>query len=128
MFDEFEAQLEQWVGELDPALLAPRDAARLFEKVSRVERLVGAAKTLLAPRAAESGEWRKRGERSAAHWLARQTGTSVGQARGVLETAERVAKLPATEAALRAGELSGAQVSLVAEAAAADPASEGKLL
>src|SRR5437773_2413556 len=111
MFDAALEQLERAVEKLDPALLAPRDAARLLEKVARLERLVVAAKTLLAKRAADAGEWRTKGDRSEAHWLARTTGTTVGQARAVLETAERVGKLPATEAALRAGELSAPQVT-----------------
>src|SRR5207302_1970499 len=82
-----------------------------------IERLVVAAKTLLARRAAESGRWRAKGDRSPAHWLARTTGTSVGQARATLETAERLRELPATEEALRAGKLSATQASVITDAA-----------
>src|SRR5207237_3583671 len=92
------------------------------------ERLVVAAKTLLARRAAESGRWRAKGDRSPAHWLARTTGTSVGQARATLETAERLRELPATEEALRAGKLSATQASVITDAASADPGAEGPLL
>ncbi|MDQ3785505.1 MAG: HNH endonuclease [Actinomycetota bacterium] len=52
----------------------------------------------------------------------------VGHALGVLETAERVGELPATETALRSGELSEVQAKEIVSAAAASPASEPELL
>ena len=65
---------------------------------------------------------------NAAGWLAKKSGTSVGQAAQVLDTAARAADLPATEAALRSGDLSAAQAALVADAAMADPHAERELL
>src|SRR5207253_1110164 len=128
MFGEARRELERAVKALDPDVLAPADSARLLEEVACIERLVVAAKTLLARRAAESGRWRAKGDRSPAHWLARTTGTSVGQARATLETAERLRELPATEEALRAGKLSATQASVITDAASADPGAEGPLL
>ena len=76
----------------------------------------------------ESNAWRAQGERTAAHWLARKTGTSVGQAITTLETAARLRELPALDAAYRAGSLSPAQANDIASAAAADPAAEHELV
>src|SRR5439155_1122335 len=62
------------------------------------------------------------------HWLARHTGTSVGQAVTTLETAARLRELPALDAAYRAGALSPVQANEIASAAAADPAAERELV
>ena len=96
----------------------------MVELATRGERLFGALKTLAARRVCESNAWRAQGERTAAHWLARNTGTSVGQAITTLETAARLHELPALDAAYRAGSLSPAQANEIASAAAADPAAE----
>ncbi len=55
-------------------------------------------------------------------------GTSVQHARDLLETAEALQSLPATEAAARRGELSGDQAQAVTKGASADPESEGRLV
>src|SRR5207244_6870412 len=67
-------------------------------------------------------------ERSAAHFIAHKTGTSVGRTQAALETAERLAQLPATAEAFRAGTLSEIQAEAVASAAAANPNEERRLL
>lgn len=60
--------------------------------------------------------------------MAKATGTTVGQALGVLKTAEALKELPGTDAKFRSGQLSELQVREVASAAAADPAAEKELL
>jgi hypothetical protein len=60
--------------------------------------------------------------------LAATTGTSVGAARATLDTTSRLASLPSTEAALRAGTLSVTQVDAIADAASVDPGAELDLL
>jgi hypothetical protein len=77
---------------------------------------------------ADSNLWRGAGERSAAHWLARRAGASVGAAMATLETAARLPELPAVDAALRSGDLSHTQASEIASAAGADPSAEADLL
>src|SRR5437588_278172 len=90
--------------------------------------LAGAGKALAARRVADSNLWRGAGERSAAHWLARRAGASVGAALATLETASRLRELPGVDAALRAGELSGVQANEIASAAATDAGAEAELL
>jgi len=116
------------VRDLEPDRLATADAARLFDVFTALERAVVAGKTLLAPRAADAGVWQSKGHRSPASWVAEVTGTSLGEAIGMLETAQRLQSLPETTDALRRGELSAPQVREIATAAAADPSVEGELL
>src|SRR6059058_4328738 len=91
---------------LEPGCLSGPDAVRLLEVITEGERVLAAGRTLVAKRVEESNVWRASGERSAAHFIAHKTGTSVGRVQAGLETAERVAALPATAEAFRAGTLS----------------------
>ena len=120
-------ELKALVAGLDADVLTgtdAADAARLFAEVSR---LAAAGTTLVMRRVDECGVWRG-GYSSAAAWLAAQTGDRLGEAVAVVDTAARLADAPATADRLRAGELSVASARQVAVAAAADPASEARLL
>jgi hypothetical protein len=121
-------ELKRLVADLDPCALAPRDAVRVLRELVELKRLVGAAELVVLARASDSPVWRQAGARSPAHWLARQSGTTVGCAVKALDTAERLESLPATEAALRDGQLSADQVVAIADAATADPAAEQALI
>jgi hypothetical protein len=63
-----------------------------------------------------------------AEWLAATTGTALGDAIGLVETARALEELPATEAALRAGEISETQARAVTAAAIEHPEAEASLL
>jgi hypothetical protein len=131
MFEQLSSALatvESVLAELEPELFEGLDAARLVELFAKLERLGAAGKALAARRVAESNVWRVEGDRSAAAWLARKTGTSPGAAAGTLEMAERVEFLPGTNEALRAGRLSDAQARHIADAASSDPTAEQDLL
>src|SRR5688572_2444984 len=123
-----EQTLRDVVRGLDADVLDPADAQMLVGRFDRLERLAAAGKTIAAKRVAESGRWRASGDRSEADWLARTTGTSLGQARRTLDTAKKLASAPATEEAFRSGKLSPARAEALATGAAADPASEQRLL
>ncbi len=68
------------------------------------------------------------GERSAANQLARRTGTSVGQARRNLETAQRMEKLDRVFDAASSGNISPAQLEIICDAGATDPTSQDGLI
>src|SRR5712691_8366757 len=104
---------------LEPGCLDGPAALRLLEVFTAIERLGAAGRTLVAKRVEESNVWRASGDRSAAHFIAQKTGTSVGRAQSALETAERLAALPATVEAFRAGALSEVQAEAGATAAEA---------
>jgi 5-methylcytosine-specific restriction endonuclease McrA len=116
------------VADLEPGRVRGDDAVAWLSALVEVERLGAAGRTLFAARVEASNVWRASGERSAAQFLAHTTGTSVGRAQSVLETAARLEALPATAQAFRAGRLSESQVHEVAAAAAVSPAAEGPLL
>src|SRR5438128_1838311 len=125
---EMEAALREVLAGLEPETLSADAAAALVDTFISLEKLAGAGKALAARRVADSNLWRGAGERSAAHWLARRAGSSVGAAMATLESAARLPELPGVDAALRAGELSGVQANEIASAAAADAGAEAELL
>lgn len=112
----------------DPSVLTAEQAAVAVGDAAAIEKMAATVKGLAAARAAAAGAWKDAGERSAAHHLARTTGTSVGQAAEVIDTARRLEALPAVAAAARAGKLSPQQAAAVAGAASADASAEGRLL
>src|SRR5205823_14030514 len=123
-----EAALREFVAGLDPEALSVDAAVGLVDAFVSMEKLVAAGKALAARRVAESDHWRGAGERSAAHWLARRSGTSTGSAMATLETAARLPELPAVDRAVRAGELSAAQANEIASAAGADAGAAAELV
>jgi Domain of unknown function (DUF222) len=113
---------------LDPAVVPASHAKVLVERIGRAERQLAGVKLRLAGRVGETALWRGQGHRSAAHWLAQTSGTSVGEAAGVLATAQRLEDLASTTDALMAGDLSRAQVEAVTDAAVLRPDAEAELL
>ncbi len=122
------AMLGEAVASLDVACLDGRQSRELMEEFAHGNRLTGAAVAMLAKRVDETGAFNLAQHRSAAHYLAKVSGTSVFAAEQTIRTAHQVAELPATEAALRAGALSSVQAKEVAAAASADPSAEPLLL
>ena len=112
----------------DAPLRSADQAQVALTEATAIERMAATVKAMAAARVAETGAWKASGERSAAHALARSTGTSVSQASETLATAKRLEKLPVVSTAARNGQLSAAQAAAVADAAAADPAAEQRLL
>jgi hypothetical protein len=121
-------QVRSVVRRVEPSALTGPESVDLLGWFAELERLAAAGKALVAGRAAETNQWRADGDRSPEHWLARRSGTTVGAARDVLDTARRLERLPETDRAVRAGRLSAQQASAVAEAATADPDAERSLL
>src|SRR5262249_35023222 len=104
------------------------DAPKLFAELAALRSMAGAAMTLLARRVDQSCTWRSEGYRSAAGQIAARSGTSVNAARTLLETSQRVADLPKTEAVVRSGALSPEQAAAVSAAAVIAPDQEDGLL
>ena len=121
-------QLGEFVADLVPDTLLGADAASLYADVARMERLVAAAKLLLAPWIAASGHWETAGHRSPASLLADIEGVSASQAKRTLVTGQRLTSLPSMEEAVRQGRLSGPKVAELTEAATLDPRAEAQLL
>ena len=125
---EVHKELAAIVAALDPEAVPLPEAAPLWQAFDALERLGRAGKVLVARRVEASRVWERRGHRRAAEYLAAQAGASVGEARRELETSQKLNATPAAEAALRAGNLSGAQAAAVIDAAAANPGAEVRLV
>jgi len=124
MFEQvasWEAGLAAYVADLDPAVIDGWDAKKLVLHHVRMEKLDAAAKTVMLQRVAQTRTWAHRGDRSFAHWLAREAGIGLGEAMATVDTAARLPECPATETALRAGKLSRVQANEVTSAAVLDP-------
>jgi hypothetical protein len=126
----------RWFGErflgaastIDVEDVPVEDLPGLVAAADRVERAAHALKAAAAARVAQSGAWSGGGDRTAAEWLARTTGTTASDASATIATGQRMEDLPETRAAARGGRLSPAQARAVADAASADPSAEARLL
>ncbi len=117
-----------YLAQLEPERITSAQATELFGLFAELTRLGSAGQVLLTPRVAQSDAWKREGHRSPASWVAKATGTGLGDAVATLETAERLQALPETTEALRNGTLSVSQVREIAAAAAARPSAERELL
>jgi hypothetical protein len=122
------AALARHAGSFDPDVLSASDARAVLDDAIATENMAATIKSLAAKRVADTKAWRRDGHRSAAHQLARRSGTSVSKARQALDTAERLRELPELEAGVRSGEISPAQAAPIADAATADPSAERRLV
>jgi hypothetical protein len=120
--------LEKWARDVEPRLMSGANAARQLRQVARMEAICASVKTRLARRVDESNVWQQGGHKTPAHFVARQTGTSIYQAVTILQNAERLEALPATAEAFTTGRVTQAQVAEIAPAATAAPDREGELL
>jgi Domain of unknown function (DUF222) len=125
---ELRNAMSEYATRFDPARVSAHDAARVVEDAAAIKNMAATVEALAAARVAATELWKRDGDRSAAHQLARTTGTTIGQARETLQAARRLEDLPATEAAARRGELSAQQVAAIADAAIVDPDAEARLL
>ena len=125
---ELRDAMGEYATQFDAARVSAHDATRVVEDAAAIEKMAATVKSLAAARVAETNLWKRDGDLSAAHHLARTTGTPVGQAREALESARRLQGLSAIEAAARRGELSAHQVAVITDAASADPSAETRLL
>jgi hypothetical protein len=113
---------------VEPEVVPASACVELVGRLARAERQLAGVKARLAGRVADTSVWQHHGHRSAAHWLARQSGSSVAEAVGVLQTAERLKDLPVVSAAVIDGTLSRAQAAVVADAATVAPDAEAELV
>jgi hypothetical protein len=120
--------IRRYADAFDPAVVSARDAERIRNEAGLIKNAAAAIEAQAAARVAETSVWKRSGERSAAHELAKKNGTSVAQARDAIETGRRLRDLPATADAVCRGDISMEQASLVAGTAEADPDTEGLLL
>lgn len=131
MFDGLSEALEairRAASAIDHSRLTGEEASRLVLLFTEGERVCASARTLAARRVEQTKIWQREGHRSAAEWVAHKTGTTLGNAIGVLETGRRLEELPRTRQAFTEGRISETQTRAVSNAAYADPKKERALL
>jgi hypothetical protein len=120
--------MRDFAARFDASHATASEAERVVMVSAAIEAAAAAVKALAAARVAASGRWQRAGARSAAHALARATGSTIGEAMRTLDTGRLLPTQPAVLAAATAGELSPAQAAAIADAAACRPASTQRLL
>ena len=102
------------------------DCARLVEKLSVAEKTCAGVRLLAASRAVQCKAFEEKGFNDGADWLARQSGTTPGEAKRNLNTAGRLGDK--TKDALLAGKLSLDQAEEITNTASEVPGSEEELV
>src|SRR5574341_1077362 len=120
--------LEKWARNVEPRLLDGPAAVRELRRVARMEAICASVETRLARRVEETNAWQRGGHRSAAHFVARETGTSVRQAVVTLQTGAHLEELPAVADAFASGRVTQTQVTEIAPAASVAPEHEAALI
>jgi hypothetical protein len=120
--------LQRCAQAFDAARLGPADAASAVEHAAAIKNMAAGIEAMAAARLAETNEWKRTGDRTPAHHLARTTGVSVAQATDTLRMAQRLSCAPATEQALRSGELSLQQAAVITDAVVVNPEAEVALV
>lgn len=126
-FSEILGDLETFVASLQAEAYTADGAKALIKQVIRAEKLCGNAKLIMGRRLTKpvaEGD----GHTSPADWMAAASGDSTGRERRDLETARKLETQPELEQAVRSGEVSPVQASLIASALDADPDAARQLL
>jgi len=116
------------VAGLEPGALDGEVAAMAVVLFAGIEKVAAAAKARCAARVADTNFWRRQGDHTSAHWVARTTGSSMAEARACVEVPPRLGQLPDTDERFTHGGLSLMQAAHITEAALADPSAEARLL
>jgi hypothetical protein len=121
-------ELQRCVADLDAGQLDGGEAMEMCARFAQVERLGAAGRLVTAERVKVTEAWRRGGSRTAADWVARNTGSDPERAKDGLETAGRLAECPIVAGAIRAGRLSEAQAQVIVDAVAVRPDVEERLV
>ncbi len=121
-------ELEGYACGLDLSLLTAGECVEATELFSKAERIAAGAKSLCAARAASFKVHEQEGHRSAEQWLASLSGEGVGRSRSAIEAGSVLGEDPVLGRALRSGELSATESSLIADALRVNPGAGEKLL
>jgi Domain of unknown function (DUF222)/HNH endonuclease len=125
---EAAAGLREALAGFDPEVVSAAECACLSEELAVTEKACATVRLPAAARAVRGGAHRDRGFKDGVSWLARQSGTTGGQARQALETAGRLAGCPDTKDALLAGDISLLQAAEITQAASELAGAEAELL
>jgi hypothetical protein len=127
MFDQVVAtrrSLEDIASAFDASALTPEAARRWMQELALIRRLLDG---MIGPSARRMSET-SASVADAVVQVAKTLGVGTGEVRGAIETAKRREGLPATDRAVREGQLSARETQLIAGAASRNPTAEPELL
>ncbi|HEX6392791.1 MAG TPA: DUF222 domain-containing protein [Acidimicrobiales bacterium] len=119
-------QLRSLLADFEVGAYSGADCAELVEELSNTEKACAGVRLLAAARAVECKAHEQKGFNDGADWLARQSGTTPGEAKRNLNTAGKLGDK--TKEALLAGELSLDQAEEITNTNSEVPGSEGELV
>jgi hypothetical protein len=122
------AVLARIVASLESERYSGEDSVRWVRLFTRVERCGVAGKTLAARRVGESNLHRRSGHRSAAEYLAAETGDSVGETKDLIRLGEQLGDQPELAGAFCEGSVSRRRAAQVSDAVAVNPGKEAELV
>ena len=126
--DQLTTELEACFASMEVDCFDADRAARLIGSGERVRRLGDAIRTIGVGQVERTNGWKGQGAKTISEWLATETDCAHYEAQSVVVLAGQLQHLPETQAALRSGELSGAQAVEVARGAIVAPNTETQLL
>jgi hypothetical protein len=121
-------ELREQLTDIDAASLTAREAEELMAEAVQLANAATFVAGSAAQRVGETQAYRRCGDKSEAHHLARVAGVGLGVAKQVLAVTAAVQDLEATRAVLAAGGLSMRQADAIARAATVDRRAEARLL
>jgi Domain of unknown function (DUF222) len=122
------AALEAAARDFDPSSCSGQDAIAFVAELGVIRRLTDGIIAKSLKRVEDTAAYVRPGDRNAAELCTRLVGVGSGEAKRAIETAAKLEALPATDAAVRAGQLSARQADLIVAAAGDDPLVERELL
>src|SRR5258706_5850542 len=108
----------------DASSLSAEAALCAVDELGAIRRVVDGMLAKAAKRVDETNAHGGIGAHNAAALVARSLGVGTGEVRAAIQTASRLERLPATDAAGRAGKVAARAAQLIAEAGSVDPAAE----
>ena len=100
----------------DVNLVSAADALRIAEDATAIANMAEYIKAMAYARAAQTSLVSEEGDKSAAHNMARKSGSSVNKAKEQLDTAKKMAENPTLDEAARTGRLSPEQTAAIGSA------------
>jgi hypothetical protein len=112
----------------DPSAWSAAEAEAVLAASVRLANVANLAAAVAAARVGETDAFRRTGDRSEAHYMARVSGVGLGAAKTALEVTAATETLAATRDALVRGDLSMRQAVAISGAALVDRGAEARLL
>jgi len=131
MFDNLKTvvtQLREVASDIDVDVIDGKAAAELVRIGDEIRRFGDSLRTVAVGQVERTNGWKGEGARNISEWLATETDCAQYEAQSVVMLANQLQHLPATQAALLSGTLSGTQAVEVARGAIVAPNTESQLL